>query len=73
MNKNLVVEELEEIIRNIKVDTRKRIKGIKIMLCDNGWTKKSNCSDSNLFIDWDEINKTLPILRNGVLKYGITK
>ena len=52
MHKSKVIEELEGIIVNLKLDRRSNIQGIKIMLSEPDWNKKHNCNDSNLFIEW---------------------
>ena len=52
MNKNQVIQELKEVIKNIELDRRMDIKGIKVMVSEYDWKYKTCCNDSNLMIDW---------------------
>jgi hypothetical protein len=53
MNKKQIIEELNDVIRNLNLDHRQKIKGIKIMIADYDWNKRKMCNDSNLLIEWD--------------------
>lgn len=52
VNKSEVITELEEIIRQLKLDERIEIEGIKIMVCVPKWKHIRDANSTNLFIDW---------------------
>ena len=54
MQKDQVIEELNNIIDTIQRDRRKDILGIKIMVCESNWVRKKQANDSNLLIDWED-------------------
>lgn len=52
MEKQQIIDELNDVIRNIKMDRRSKIKGIKVMIADFNWDKRKVAIDSNLLIEW---------------------
>jgi hypothetical protein len=58
MDKIAVCLELDGIIKTIRLDRRKNLKGVKIMICEHNWKYKKKVNDSNLFVDWDNTDIT---------------
>ena len=52
MDKQQIIQALNDVISTLDLDRRCDIKGIRIMIAENDWEYKRSCVDSNLFIDW---------------------
>jgi len=52
MNKQQIIQELQEVIATLKLDRRKEVDGFICKIGNYKWKIKYLNLDTNLFIDW---------------------